>query len=194
MTRTSPGTEDVRKLHAEVNQIVSQRLTLTTLAITIFAGVVAWIVPKDNTSVGSEVGVFRYGISVLLLLVEFALFLLSYHLTSMLRNVTAYLDVTGGSVWEADWREYRKQFPRYWGYTKPLTLIFLLIGLLAGSLPLLFRFAFQISLQPHCFGVLCLCLTLLYLVFVWGMGVRHWFAQEDTLRARWEKIKADQDQ
>jgi len=35
---------DLRKVHAEVNQIVSQRFQLTTLAILVFAAVCGWAI------------------------------------------------------------------------------------------------------------------------------------------------------
>jgi hypothetical protein len=36
MSLTGPTTEDIRKIHAEVNQLVNQRFLLTTLGITVY--------------------------------------------------------------------------------------------------------------------------------------------------------------
>ena len=194
MTLKGPGTEDLRKIHAEVNQLVNQRLALTTLAITIFTAVLALLVPRDTASVGTEYGLFRYSLSILLILFEFVLFVLAYHLTSMLRTFTAYLDVTGKSGWESDWRKYRKQRDKrgrklkYWGYTKPQSIIFLLVGIIAGSLPALFWLFFKINLRPWVGAAICCAALLLYIVFVTGMGFWGWFAKEDEIKMRWTTI------
>jgi hypothetical protein len=189
MTLRGPDLEDKRKLHLEVNQIVNQRLTLTTLGVTIFFGVVAWLMPRDSSSVGTEIGVFRYTIFVLLTLVEFALFLLAYYLSSMLRIITTYLVVTGASTWELDWIEYRNKFPQYLGYTKPQSIIFLILGSLSAGFPFLLRIAFSVSLKPKCGVIISVLLLFLYVLFVSGMGFCGWFAREDNLRQQWQTLK-----
>lgn len=189
MTLRGPDPEDKRKLHAEVNQIVNQRLALTTLGVTLFFGLAAWLVPRDSASVRAEIGVSGYTISVLLTLVEFALFLLTYHLSSMLRIITTYLVVTGASTWELDWMEYRSKFPQYLGYTRPLSVIFLILGSLSAGFPFLLRIAFSVSLEPKCGVIISVVLLFLYVLFVSGMGFCRWFAREDTLKQQWQTLK-----
>jgi hypothetical protein len=177
-----------------VNQLVNQRLALTTLAITIFTAVLALLVPRDTASVGTEYGLFRYSLSILLILFEFVLFVLAYHLTSMLRTFTAYLDVTCKSGWESDWRKYRDRNPGYWGYTKPQSIIFLLVGIVAGSLPALFWLFFHIDLRPWIGAAICCAALLLYTVFVTGMGFWGWFAKENKIKERWTMILKEKEQ
>ncbi len=160
-----------------------------TLAITIFTAVVAWLVPRDSNAVGTEFGMFRYSVCILLIFFEFALFLLSYHLTSMLRTITVYLDMSGASGWESDWTKYRSQFPRSWRYTKPQSVTFLIVGSLAGGLPFLFRLAFPIVLRPKTGTSIFVLVVVLYIIFVTGMGFFDWFAKEKELKRRWQTIK-----
>jgi hypothetical protein len=189
MTLKGPAPEDIRKIHAEVNQLVNQRLALVTLAITIFTAFLALLAPRDTTSVGNEYGLYRYCLSILLILFEFVLFILSYHLTSMLRIFTAYLDVSGISGWETDWNKYRKEYPGYWGYTRPQSIIFLVVGIVAGCLPALFWLFFRVDLRPWTGAAICGAALTLYIVLVTGMGFLGWFANEDRIKERWQKIK-----
>jgi hypothetical protein len=41
MALKGPDPDDVRKLHAEINQIVNQRFLITTLSITVFGVLIA---------------------------------------------------------------------------------------------------------------------------------------------------------
>jgi len=188
MVMRKPDTEDLRKLHAEVNQLVGQRLTIATLAITIFGVMVTWIIPRDPATVGTDFGSFRYALTDLLILVEFALFLLVYYLGTMLRTITVYLDVVGDSAWEAAWTEYRKRFS-YWGYTRPLSMIFIVLGILIGSLPIIFKIAFACSFRPWRGEITLFILLFAYVTFVIGMGLLKWFSAEGRLRERWQEIK-----
>jgi hypothetical protein len=191
MTLKGPDNEDIRKINAEVNQLVNQRLALVTLAITIFTAFLALLVPRDSSSVGNEFGLYRYSLLVLMILFEFVLFILSYHLTTMLRIFTAYLDVTGRSGWETDWKKYRNEYPGYWGYTKPQSIIFLVIGIVAGGLPILFFLIFQVPLGPWIGAAICGAELILYIILVTGMGFFGWFAREDKIKNRWLMIKEE---
>ena len=188
MPLQGPRPEDTQKLNAEVNQLVNQRLALTTLAVTIFGAVVAWLIPQDSSAAGAEVGVFRYSVSVLLTIFLFTLFLLTHHLSSMLRIITTYLAVSDASGWEKDWAEYRKRFPKYLGYTKPQSVIFLMLGVLSAGFPFLIFMAFPISIEPLAGAVVSAILLCSYLIFVAGMGFAGWFTRVKDLKRRWEEI------
>jgi hypothetical protein len=188
MALQGPNTEDIKKIHTEVNQIVNQRLSITTLAVTVFAATMAWLIPKSPLSPGSDVGTFIYTASILITVVLFALFLLTHLLTQMLRIFTAYLDVTDTSSWEKDWVAYRDRFS-YLGYTRPQTLIFLLLGVVSAGFPFLLRAAYPIRLEPRAGAILCAVIGGLYVALVSGMGLARWGAKEDKLRRRWKELK-----
>lgn len=196
MPLQGPKDEDLRKLHSEVNQLVNQRLALTTLAVTVFTAAAAWAVPRVLSS-NAENPVVNFLLSIVLLFFEFILFVLGHHLTSMLRIITVYLDLMEKSGWESDWAQYRTSYPEYWGYTKPQSLVFLFVGLLGGSLPGLSIFSVPISLcsiisHPTAIGLLWFASITFYVVFVIGMGFFGWFAKEDKIRARWRDLKNKQ--
>ena len=187
MALRTPNDSDVRKIHREVNQIVNQRLLLTTLAVTIFGAVMAWIIPEDPLPANSEIGGFIYTASMLLSTLLFALFLLAHHLTSMLRIFTTYLQETETSNWEIDWKTYRDRFA-YIGYTKPQSAIFLLLIIIVGIFPFILWLAYPITIEPRTGEIISVILTLAYTSLVAGMGFSRWFAREDELRRKWKEL------
>ncbi len=194
MVLKRPNREDKQKIHSEVNQIVNQRLLLTTLAVTIFGAMVAWLIPRipltQSVPVGGQsvpVGVYVYITSLLLTVVLFALFLLMHHLTCMLRLFTTYLDETDASNWEKDWSSYRDKFS-YLGYTKSQSLVFLLLGSLSTGFPFLLWVVYPFTLEPKAGAVVNAIIGILYVVFVSGMGLCGWFAKENDMRCRWKEL------
>jgi hypothetical protein len=185
MPLIGPKNEDLNKIHSEVNQIVNQRLLLTTLAVTVFGVMIAWLIPRNPPPFGSQVGTFVYVGSILLTIIIFALFLLSHHLTYMLRLFTTYLVQTDSSNWEKDWASYRSNF-RYLGYTKPQSMVFLLLGVLAAGFPFLLLAAFPITGEPWPLAVIDGIIGSLYVIFVIGMGLGGWYAKENDIQKRWE--------
>jgi hypothetical protein len=119
MILNGPTPEDKQKIHSEVNQIVNQRLLLTTLAVTIFGVMVAWIIPRPPPEQTTLFGGFIYITAVLLVVVLFALFLLSHHLNILLpiwHEVTAK-EVYDYSAWlanikAADWSDGEEEVVR----------------------------------------------------------------------------------
>lgn len=190
MVLLGPTKEDQHKIHAEVNQIVNQRFFITTLAITIFAGMVAWLIPKQAPCPETAIGTFTFIASILITIVLFALFLLTHHLTRMLRLFTTYLDVTDTSQWEKDWVNYRNRF-RYFGYTKAQTIIFILLGIMSTGFPFLLWAAHPYSLEPRTGAVACFVIGILYVVQVVGMGFFKWFANEGEMLRIWQKLKEE---
>ncbi len=190
MSLIGPNEEDTRKLNLEVNQIVNQRLTLTTLGLTLFGVIIAWLIPKEQYLVGA-VSAFVYAAISLLLVTLFVLFLLTYHLSSMLRLFTSYLRATEASGWEQDWKQYRRRFS-YFGYTKPQALLFLLLGFVSAAFPILLAHLY--NLNSRLWGVVsCLVTGAAYITFVYGMGMRGWFGDEDTMYKHWMELKDEQD-
>jgi len=161
---------------------------LTTLAVTVFGAMIAWLIPRDLPAQGSALGAFVFIASTLLTLVLFALFLLTHQLTEMLRIFTTYLDETDVSNWEKDWSAYRSQF-RYLGYTRPQAMIFLLLGIISSGFPFLLWVAYTVELEPRAGAISCIVIGILYAVFVCGMGLSKWFAKESKIRRKWKKLK-----
>ena len=190
MSLLGPNEHDKEKLHSEVNQLVNQRLLITTLAVTVLGAATAWLIPRQTPISPEPIGTFTYLASLLLTIVLFALFLLNHHLTGMLRLFTTYLDETGVSNWEKDWKQYRNKFS-YWGYTKPQTVVFLLLGAISLAFPFLLVIACRFTYEPIGGAVACAVAGTVYMILVAGMGLKGWFAREDDIRRRWRKLKGE---
>ncbi len=189
MPLSKPDEDDVRKIHAEVNQIVNQRFLLVICAVTAFVAIAAWQIPKDPRNVDDKQIAFMFAASVVLLAVLFVLFLLAHLLTRMLRTFTTYLDVCGKSNWEKDWAKYRKKFC-YIGYTRAIAVVFLVLGVLGAAFPVVFAFMYRLDL---CFtrevrGWTRFPILYVALVSTMGLGLWPWNA-EKRIRAKWEKLE-----
>ena len=77
--------EDRRKLHAEVNQIVNQRILITTFSVTVFGVMTSWMIPKTAPPANAALELFTYIGSAILSIMLLVLFLLSIYQTNMLR-------------------------------------------------------------------------------------------------------------
>jgi hypothetical protein len=189
MALLGPTQEDLRKIHAEVNQLVNQRFLLTTLAITVFGVVIALLVPRTPPTQDGMLGGFVLLLAALLSVLLFALFLLSHLYKGMIRVFTTYLKVTGASNWEKDWGSFR-QSP-YLGYTKPQTLVFLILNLLTIAYPFLMAWVYNLRLEPR-MGLIALLTTgsLTELLMV-GMGFWNWWDRERKAEQQWKAIKSD---
>jgi hypothetical protein len=179
--------EDKRKLHAEVNQIVNQRILITTFSVTVFGVMIAWMIPKSAPQPNSDVEVFVYIGSTILSLTLMVLFLLSVYLTNMLRIFTSYLNIVAKSAWEADWYEYRKRY-RYFGYTRPQALMFFLLGGISAIFPWLLSMAYNLRLDTNntyatgAVGVVHMLLVIL-------LGFARLYPNETKIMKRWLSIK-----
>src|SRR5271165_2460819 len=125
MALKGPNEEDTRKLHAEINQIGNQRFILATSAITLFAVLTVWMIPKDAQA-QADVGGFPFVISLILSLLLIAIYFWSHQLKNTMRVFTLYLVETKSSDWELDWIEYRRQ--PHSAHTIPATTFFLTLN------------------------------------------------------------------
>lgn len=126
---------DLRKLHAEVIQVVSQRFQLTTLAVLVFAAVCGWATTSvKDKSVTPE---FVVLVSTLLLVVLGALFAYFTLLLGMLRIFTVYMATKYKSPWEIEWKEYRNisASRTYLGYSRAAKFLFQFLGILSVVYP-----------------------------------------------------------
>jgi hypothetical protein len=193
MSLLGPDDHDKRKIHSEVNQIVNQRLAITTLAITVSIAVVAWLVPKTTPPAGSEIGSFVFIASTLLTLVLLALFFLMHLLSQMLRIFTSYLEVTGKSQWEQDWSKYRDTYS-YFGYTRSQSIIFLLLGFISAGFPYLLCLAYNAKIEPLAGAITSTTAGAIYLFLVSGMGLIKWGTRESEFKRRWNELKNQTEQ
>jgi hypothetical protein len=178
--------EDIRKLHAEINQIVNQRFVLTTLAVTVFGVVTAWFIPRlgsASASSGLDPGTL-YLIGTLLLILLFLFYAASHFLRATMRTLTIYLEVFELSDWEKHWKQYRGHHD-YVGYTRIQTVFFLSLGALAVVVPLA---AQRPSVQRLELWVEA-AVFVVYVVLLIGMGYRHWWDHEAVVRERWKALK-----
>ncbi len=177
---------DLKKLHAEVNQIVSQRFQLTNLAILVFAAICGWATSSINRQGGIGIEYVSV-ITVLVILVLGTIFFYFMLLLGMMRIFTVYLEEKFGSHWESDWHEYRQQpsSRQYFGYSKAGASVFLLLGPLAVAFFLMLSwlsggFVWRPLLWLP-FGAL-----LLYLIGVGGaVRARHLLIKESTIKRNW---------
>jgi hypothetical protein len=185
MPLKKPKDDDIKKLHAEVNQLVNQRFLLSTLAVTIFGVITAWVM-KEPPAIGAEVGWFRYLTSIVLLVVLTGLFYLMHRLRAMLRIISTYLVETKSSNWEIDWEKYREK--PYASYTKAQTWMFIVLGFLASIIPFVTAFAYQLSGTPYV-GAICVGLAgVVYMVILFGIAHLNWFDPETDAKSRWQEI------
>jgi hypothetical protein len=178
--------EDVRKLHNEINQIVNQRFLLGTAAVTVFGVVAAWIIPKSPPAPGESIGTLAYAVTVLLIILLFALFLLSQLLKNVLRTYSAYLLVGNLSKWEKDWKTYREG--GHFTYTKAMTIVFLLLGILTTFFPVGIGVIYSLKFESEIGFWIILVLGFLYAIFVIGMGLLGWFDHEEAIEQRWRGV------
>lgn len=186
----SPNKEDVRKIHAEINQIVNQRFLITTFAITIFGIIASWMIPKNTPDVGSNIGAFTFAASILLIIMLFILFLLSHFLKGMLRILTTYLLVSGESNWERDWKEYRKK--GHWAYTIPQTGVFLGLGFLSTIFPFVLAYVYSLKLEPVSGFWLDILFGVVYFLLVWVIGKCKLMNNETEVKESWEELNKAQ--
>lgn len=108
------ASEDIRKVHSEVLQIVNQRFTLTSAAVVFFGGVAGWVstvILRPDASASGSLGMLPFVATVLVSLVLYLLFEYQVSLAITLRWLTTYLMVCG-SEWEWLWYQFRRDLRR----------------------------------------------------------------------------------
>ena len=190
MTLKGPEGEDVRKLHAEINQIVNQRFNLTTLAITIFAGLGALMVNLGGSKGNLERSPFIA--EILLSIMLFVIAMWSRILTKTLRTFTTYLSITGKSNWEHDWDLFRKN-GSYAAYTKPQGMILLILNVLgflfAGAIEIGQTEKMSIALAGMALFMLILTELLIFRLSFSDGSLKGLFISEAEIEARWGLLK-----
>jgi hypothetical protein len=182
-----PDRDDVIKLHAEINQIVNQRFTVTTFSITIFAALGAVMVDIAGTS--QTVGHSPFLVDILLSVLLLVMCIWSHLLAKTLRTFTSYLAITGKSNWEQDWAEFRRAGPHI-GYTKTQGLIFLSLNVLGFILAVFIQSG---RAHPATFRVTAAIILVategwMFLIAFPDPSFEGFFLGEATIVERWRKL------
>src|SRR5687767_8264959 len=173
MTLRGPNQEDVRKLNAEINQILNQQHLITAAAITTFGVVLAWLMPRQGTQPGGGSPLYVILGAFLLLLLLFLLFLWADALTGIVRTYGEYLAAHDQSGWEMDLRQYRERF-FYFGYGRIQSVVFSALGILAALFPV-YLYGIRRLWHEHPRLTLELYLALaVYLAVVIARGMLEW--------------------
>jgi Na+/melibiose symporter-like transporter len=188
---------DLRKLHAEVNQLVSQRFYLTTIAVLVFAtmcGLATSAVSKDRPLTANFVSL----VAILVLFVLAALFAYFMLLLGMMRIFTVYITKKYKSPWEEDWARYRKNKDsrKYFGYSKAGTTVFCILGALSILfLWLLFVIGgVQAKCFPHVFYFPLISFVVYEISIVWVAWRRDTYFNEGKISIQWEKAIHEADE
>ena len=189
MALLKPDPTDLQKIHREVNQLVHQRFMLTTVAISVFGVLLAWLVPRTTPDPNTNLGGFTYLISTILCVMLCSIFLLSHLLKNMIRILTSYLRITKASPWEVAWKKYRMN--PYTAYTKPQALLFLLLNSLALLFPFIFAGIFNLNLKPYV-GLTCLIAVGLSVeLVILSLGLFGCLDSEATAERRWTALNSN---
>ena len=176
--------EDRDKINNEVNQLLNQRFLITAAMLTLFAGFAALALQIKSDNERSEQFFLGFGLFVALLI--FLLYLQSFFLRRLHRTYGTYLRLTSSSVWETDFDAYRRM--GYFAYTKTETIMFMVVQILAGLLPIAVQTLH--GERPAMFVEEALLLSVGFaLAFVeFSMGFNGWFSDDAHTERQWRKI------
>lgn len=196
IAKTKVSESDLQKLHSEVNQIVTQRFSLTTLAVIVFATICGWA----SSSFGKDKPItagFVTLVDVLILCSLLVIFLYFVLLLGQMRIFTVYIIEKYQSPWETDWQEYRKLdgSNEYWGYSKAGRLIFQTLGILStGFLFILWRIGQESMFPiPHIFWYPLVGLFLYIIVVQLVTKYRHKLLNESKISDDWKRALSSAD-
>jgi hypothetical protein len=178
--------EDKRKLHTEINQIEQQRFTLTTIAVTLFGVVTAWLIPRDPSNLGDSVGSFVCAGSAFLQILLLVVFLVNHKFRIVVRAIACYLKIRGASAWEHHWGKFRGEGD--YGYSGWQTGLFIALVVFAASWPVALGKLYSLDLEPLAgieaaigTGVVCVLTMILLGFFGWG-------ERDRKVEGRWKEI------
>jgi hypothetical protein len=101
-----------------------------------------------------------------------------------------YLIVTKSSSWEIDWNKYRKDF--YLGYTKPQTILFLMLSATTVAFPCLLSLVYGVPCQPVAGLITLIAVGGLSMLLMCLMGFGNLFDRERKVEQQWQAHNADQ--
>lgn len=180
--------EDLRKIHGEIAQLINQRFLITTLSITLFGVVTAWILAKAPSTAGQSLGGLVYALSILHVALLLVMFGLQHSLKRMIRVYSTYLVVTEASEWEQDWKTFRAEM-NYLGYSKPIAFVYLFLSFAICMLPLGLVEFYDLTFAPLS-GLVTftvVCFTAILIIALLGLGgvADH----EKDAERKWKELK-----
>jgi hypothetical protein len=188
MSLKGPTPEDERKLHAEINQIGNQRFLLTTLALTLFGVLTAWMVPKDNVR-DTDIGAFPFAISIVLSVLLFSIYSWSHMLKNSMRVLSTYLAESGRSSWEVLWREFRQD--GYFAQTKQQAFMFLVLLAIGTGFPFALLMVFSRTTTSILLPAIAVSISLIVGLLIYLMGFKNLFDKEAAIIRRWKKLLSE---
>ncbi|MCK9382010.1 MAG: hypothetical protein M0P95_13235 [Sulfuritalea sp.] len=180
--------EDLRKIHGEVAQLINQRFLVTTLSITLFGVVTAWVLSKVPSTAGQPVGGLVYALSILHIALLLVLFGLQHSLKRMLRMFSTYLVVTEASEWEQDWKTFRAEM-NYFGYSKPIAFVYLFMSLVVCVLPLGLVEFYGLTYAPFSGLITLTVVSVVAVVIVALLGLGGVADHEKDAERKWKELK-----
>jgi hypothetical protein len=183
-----PSTEDTRKIHAEINQIVNQRYLLATFSITMFGAMLALFFPKNLPNPNEAVGSIVIGGCILLIFLLLLVYIISHLLLGKLRVLSSYLRATDSSVWEIHWEKYNRKFPEKWGYTRAITLVFMMLGLTAFGMPFFIAITHDLYVPRSVISAALWIVFIVYEVTLYLLGFKYYHKIGSDSYELWKKI------
>lgn len=187
MQLKGPNDEDVRKIHAEINQIANQRFLLITAGLSAYP-FLALLLRVQEASLDRKL---IFLVTGSLLIIHGLLYWYSYLLRARQRTFSSYLIEMTRSDWEQDWLIYRK-IARARGYSRQHTSVFVTFGVLDFLLPPIFiLLIYPLYPLPSALWFICSFVFLaVYLGCILYMDFRSGLWTEQAAQEKWKKARA----
>ena len=108
----------------------------------------------------------------------------------MLRILSTYLIVTKSSPWEKEYKRFRGK--GHSAYTKPQTIIFIVLNIITMLFPYALGFLFDLKFKLGIIIIMQFVVGILTTVFMVGMGFRNWFDTEASALQRWGSLETEE--
>jgi hypothetical protein len=192
-----PSSEDITKIHAEINQCINQRLTIQTTLVTLFGVVIGWIVGglaavscKGNHPI-MQVQPISFLLPSAMLVIT--IIMLGYN-QGILRNIhvlSTYLVCTGSSIWEKHYQEFSES-RSHTTYDHHSLYVFLIVGLLTIVIPLVISGFFPPEYDnPQMKFSICIFFvaSIGFLIYFWSVWEKRLYEQyRKSSMKRWQSI------
>ncbi len=189
-----PSTEDISKLHAEINQYINQRLIIATSAVTIFGVVMGWVVFGLSTTTQEGIKIQTQPVSLLLpIALIIVLIIMLWYCQTLIKEIiilSVYLEITESSHWEKQYQSFVSTYEFATPGDLPL-VIFATLDILSITIPSAISFLFPPNLNFQMGLVVCAFIisaiaSILVLVKFWRE--RHYSKFRLRVTQSWQPI------